>query len=89
LRSEWRRWQTKPSAPWRPRIANYAREELAGVDVISVGPLFAEPEPGGVQCSVIVIVPERNTARKSGRASARAKRWPRWCAIAGSTKGVL
>ena len=58
LRSEWRRWQTKPSAPWRPRIANYAREELAGVDMISVGPLFAEPGPGGVQYRLLVIVPE-------------------------------
>ena len=30
-----------------------------------------------------------NTTRKSGQASAQAKRWPRWCAIASSTKGVL
>jgi hypothetical protein len=60
LRSEWRRWWTKPSAPWRPRIANCAREELTGVDVISVGPLLAELGPGGVQCSVVVIVPERS-----------------------------
>jgi hypothetical protein len=32
---------------------------LAGVDVISVAPLCAEQAPGGVQYSVVVIVPER------------------------------
>jgi hypothetical protein len=30
-----------------------------GVDVASVGPLFAELAPGGAQYSVVVIVPER------------------------------
>lgn len=32
---------------------------LDGIDVISVGPLFAELSPAGVQSSVVVIVPER------------------------------
>jgi hypothetical protein len=40
-------------------IAKDARENLAGVDVISVGPLYSEQAPGGVQYSVVVIVPER------------------------------
>jgi len=39
-------------------IAKNARENVAGADVISVGSLFAEPRPGGVQYSVVVIVPE-------------------------------
>src|ERR1700746_2382786 len=39
-------------------IAKDARENLAGVDVISVGPLYAEQASGGVQYSVVVIVPE-------------------------------
>jgi hypothetical protein len=44
------------------RIANYARENLEGVDVVSVGPLFGEigeMASGGVQYSVVVIAPER------------------------------
>jgi hypothetical protein len=41
-------------------IAEDARENLDGVDVVSVGPLFAEPGPGAVQYSVPVIVPERD-----------------------------
>ena len=41
-------------------IAKDARENLAGVDVISVGPLYGELAPGGVaQYSVVVIVPKR------------------------------
>ena len=40
-------------------IADEARENYGGVDVISVGPLFAEPGPGGVQYSAVVIVSER------------------------------
>ena len=40
-------------------IADEARENHGGVDVISVGPLFAEPGPGGVQYSAVVIVSER------------------------------
>jgi hypothetical protein len=41
------------------KIANDASENLAGVHVVSVGPVFAELVPGGMQYSVIVIVPER------------------------------
>jgi hypothetical protein len=41
------------------RIADYARENLDGVDVVSIGPLYGEPGPGGVQYSVPVIVPQR------------------------------
>jgi hypothetical protein len=41
-------------------IAKDASENLAGVDVISVGPLYAELAPGGTQYSVVVIVPERD-----------------------------
>jgi len=41
-------------------IAKNARENVAGADVISVGSLFAEPRPGGVQYSVVVTVPERS-----------------------------
>ena len=40
-------------------IAPDARENLDGVDVVSVGPLLAEPVPGGVQYSAVVIVAER------------------------------
>jgi hypothetical protein len=40
-------------------LAKDASENLAGVDVISVGPLYAEQMPGGMQYSVVVIVPER------------------------------
>jgi hypothetical protein len=40
-------------------IAPDAREDLDGVDVVSVGPLLAEPVPGGVQYSAVVIVAER------------------------------
>jgi hypothetical protein len=36
------------------------RENLAGVDVVSVGPLFAKLTPGGVQYSVVAIVPDRS-----------------------------
>jgi hypothetical protein len=35
-------------------IADDARENLAGVDVISVGPLWGELGPGGMQYSVVV-----------------------------------
>ena len=38
-------------------IAKDACENLEGVDVVSVGPLFAELAPGGVEYSVVVIVP--------------------------------
>jgi len=41
-------------------IAKHAREKLAGVDVISIGPVFGEMVAGGVQYSVVVIVPERD-----------------------------
>ena len=37
--------------------------EPAGVDVISVGPLFAEVAPGGVQYSVVVVI----VADKTGK----------------------
>ena len=40
-------------------IATDARENLDGVDVVSVGPLLADPVRGGVQYSAVVIVPER------------------------------
>jgi hypothetical protein len=40
-------------------IATDARANLAGVNVVSVGPLVAEQEPGGVQYSVVVIVPNK------------------------------
>jgi hypothetical protein len=41
-------------------IADDARENLAGVDVISIGPLHAaEPAPGGTRYSVVAIVPDR------------------------------
>jgi hypothetical protein len=40
-------------------LAADARENLDGVDVVSVGPLYAEQVPGGVQYSVVVIVPDR------------------------------
>ena len=40
-------------------IAQDASENLAGVDVVSVGPLFAELALGGMQYRVVVIVPER------------------------------
>jgi hypothetical protein len=40
-------------------IAKDARENLAGVDVVSV-PLWGELAPGGMQYSVFVIVPERD-----------------------------
>jgi hypothetical protein len=40
-------------------IAQDARENEAGVDVISIGPVYGEMAPGGVQYSVVVIVPER------------------------------
>ena len=41
-------------------------QELADVGAISVGPLFDEPELGGVQCSVIVV------AGRSGKGFALA-----------------
>jgi hypothetical protein len=41
-------------------IAQDARENQAGVDVISVGPVYGEPVPGGAQYSVMVIVPSRD-----------------------------
>ena len=41
-------------------IAEDARENLDGVDVVSVGPLFAEPGPVAVQYSVPVIVQDRD-----------------------------
>ena len=41
------------------RIAKDARQNLAAVDVISVGPLFGEVTSGGVQYSVVAIVPDR------------------------------
>jgi hypothetical protein len=37
-----------------------ASENLARVDVVSIGPLFAELAPGGMQYSVVVIVPNRD-----------------------------
>ena len=40
-------------------IAKDARESWAGVDVVSIGPVFAELGSGGMQYSVVVIVPER------------------------------
>jgi hypothetical protein len=40
-------------------IAQDARENLAGVDVISVGPLCGELAPGGVQYRCL-FVPERD-----------------------------
>jgi hypothetical protein len=48
-------------------IADDARENLAGVDVISIGPLYAdEPAPGGTRYSVVAIGPtgpERTVCR--------------------------
>jgi hypothetical protein len=41
-------------------IARDASDNLAGVDVISVGPLYADQVPGGTQYSVVVIVPNRD-----------------------------
>ena len=40
-------------------IATDAPENLDDVDVVSVGPLLADPVRGGVQYSAVVIVPER------------------------------
>jgi hypothetical protein len=37
-------------------IAKDARDNLAGVDVVSVGPVWAELAPGGMQYIVFVIV---------------------------------
>ena len=42
------------------RIAEDARENLAGVDVVSVSPLLAELVPGGFQYSIVAIVPDRD-----------------------------
>jgi hypothetical protein len=46
-------------------IAKDAQENLGGLDLVSVGPLFAEPRPGGggVRYSVLVVVPERDWVR--------------------------
>ena len=41
-------------------IAKDASENLAGVDVVNVGPLWGELAPGGTQYSVIAIVPNRD-----------------------------
>jgi hypothetical protein len=41
-------------------IAKDASENHGGVDVISVGPVYGEPAPGGAQYSVMVIVPSRD-----------------------------
>ena len=40
-------------------IATDAPENLDDVDVVSVGPLLADPVRGGVQYSAVVVVPER------------------------------
>jgi hypothetical protein len=41
-------------------IAKDASKNFAGVDVVSVGPLYGEQVPGGMQYSVVAIVPERD-----------------------------
>jgi hypothetical protein len=55
-------------------------QELADVGAISVGPLFDEPELGGVQCSVIVIVAERSgkdfALASSCSTPRRTRLWP-------------
>ena len=40
------------------RITKDAQENLAGIDVVSVGPLFVESVPGGFQYSIVAIVPD-------------------------------
>ena len=40
-------------------IARDAQENLAGLEVVSVGPMYAEQVPGAVRYGVVVIVPER------------------------------
>jgi hypothetical protein len=42
------------------RITKDAQENLAGIDVVSVGPLFVESVPGGFQYSIVAIVPDRD-----------------------------
>ena len=41
-------------------IAHDARQNLAGVDVVSVGPVYGEQADHGLRYSVMVIVPERD-----------------------------
>jgi hypothetical protein len=42
------------------RIAKDARDNLAGIDVVSVSPLLVEQVLGGFQYSIVAIVPDRN-----------------------------
>ena len=42
------------------RITKDAQENLAGIDVVSVGPLLVESVSGGFQYSIVAIVPDRD-----------------------------